>query len=64
MWARGGGRTALGRFPGARAADEMSLPASSELLSLEKGSRHRCSYSNGSPFATNKPIDIKARRRW
>ncbi|KAG5835116.1 hypothetical protein ANANG_G00268720 [Anguilla anguilla] len=51
-------------LPGARAAEEMSLPASSELLSLEKGSRHRCSYSNGSPFATNKPIDIKTRRRW
>ncbi|KAJ8346080.1 hypothetical protein SKAU_G00302730 [Synaphobranchus kaupii] len=45
-------------------AEEMSLPASSELLSLEKMARHRCAYNNGSPFAINKPIDIKARRRW
>ncbi|KAJ8260845.1 hypothetical protein COCON_G00165680 [Conger conger] len=52
------------RVPGWCSADEMSLPASSELLSLEKMGRHRCTYSNGSPYATNKPIDIKARRRW
>ncbi|XP_041756582.1 cAMP-specific 3',5'-cyclic phosphodiesterase 4D isoform X4 [Coregonus clupeaformis] len=39
----------------------MSLPANSE--SLERIARYRHACSNGSPYATNKPIDIKARRR-
>ncbi|XP_052381184.1 cAMP-specific 3',5'-cyclic phosphodiesterase 4D-like isoform X9 [Oncorhynchus keta] len=48
----------------------MSLPASCELLSLERTSRQRHTHpptngspSNGSPFATNKPIDIKPKKR-
>ncbi|KAM9547175.1 3',5'-cyclic-AMP phosphodiesterase 4D-like isoform 2-T2 [Salvelinus alpinus] len=39
----------------------MSLPANSE--SLERIARYRHACSSGSPYATNKPIDIKARRR-
>ncbi|XP_019908372.1 cAMP-specific 3',5'-cyclic phosphodiesterase 4D isoform X2 [Esox lucius] len=39
----------------------MSLPANSESLKRIALYRHAC--SNGSPFATNKPIDIKPRRR-
>ncbi|RXN22699.1 cAMP-specific 3, 5 -cyclic phosphodiesterase 4D-like isoform X4 [Labeo rohita] len=41
----------------------MSLPARTDLLSLELLAKPRCMYTTGSPFATNKPIDIKARRR-
>ncbi|XP_031686148.1 cAMP-specific 3',5'-cyclic phosphodiesterase 4D-like isoform X3 [Oncorhynchus kisutch] len=39
----------------------MSLPANSE--SLERIARYRHACSNGSPYATNKPIDIKPKRR-
>nr|XP_046203737.1 cAMP-specific 3',5'-cyclic phosphodiesterase 4D-like isoform X3 [Oncorhynchus gorbuscha] len=39
----------------------MSLPANAE--SLERIARYRHACSSGSPYATNKPIDIKARRR-
>uniref|UniRef100_A0A673XY89 Phosphodiesterase n=1 Tax=Salmo trutta TaxID=8032 RepID=A0A673XY89_SALTR len=39
----------------------MSLPANSE--SLERIARYRHACSSGSPYSTNKPIDIKARRR-
>ncbi|KAL1266130.1 hypothetical protein QQF64_001805 [Cirrhinus molitorella] len=41
----------------------MSLPARTDLLSLELLAKPRCMNTSGSPFATNKPIDIKARRR-
>uniref|UniRef100_A0A672K8G1 Phosphodiesterase n=1 Tax=Sinocyclocheilus grahami TaxID=75366 RepID=A0A672K8G1_SINGR len=41
----------------------MSLPACTDLLSLELLAKPRCMSTSGSPFATNKPIDIKARRR-
>lgn len=44
---------------------KMSLPVNSDCLSLEKIARYRHACSNGSPYATNKPIDIKPRgRRW
>ncbi|XP_020324901.1 cAMP-specific 3',5'-cyclic phosphodiesterase 4D-like isoform X2 [Oncorhynchus kisutch] len=39
----------------------MSLPVNAE--SLERIARYRHACSSGSPYATNKPIDIKARRR-
>lgn len=39
----------------------MSLPANSE--SLERIARYRHACSNGSPYTTNKPIDIKPKRR-
>ncbi|MCJ8734777.1 hypothetical protein PDJAM_G00239290 [Pangasius djambal] len=42
----------------------MSLPVSSELCSLERVARYRSACINGSPYAINKPIDIKGRRRW
>ncbi|KAL6459145.1 hypothetical protein MHYP_G00326170 [Metynnis hypsauchen] len=42
----------------------MSLPVSSELCSLERLARYRSACINGSPYAINKPIDIKGRRRW
>ncbi|TRY88674.1 hypothetical protein DNTS_025692, partial [Danionella cerebrum] len=42
----------------------MSLPANSELCSLERIARYRSACINGSPFAINKPIDIKPRRKW
>jgi hypothetical protein len=42
---------------------EMSLPVNSEYLSLEKIARYRHACSTGSPYATNKPIDIKPRGR-
>ncbi|TWW60551.1 cAMP-specific 3',5'-cyclic phosphodiesterase 4D [Takifugu flavidus] len=41
----------------------MSLPVNSDYLSLEKIARYRHACSNGSPYATNKPIDIKPRGR-
>lgn len=41
----------------------MSLPVNSDYLSLEKIARYRHACSNGSPYATNKPIDIKPRAR-
>lgn len=41
----------------------MSLPVNSEYLSLERIARYRHACSNGSPYATNKPIDIKPRGR-
>uniref|UniRef100_A0A673J475 Phosphodiesterase n=1 Tax=Sinocyclocheilus rhinocerous TaxID=307959 RepID=A0A673J475_9TELE len=41
----------------------MSLPTRTDLLSLELLAKPRCMSTSGSPFATNKPIDIKARRR-
>ncbi|GAA6106405.1 cAMP-specific 3',5'-cyclic phosphodiesterase 4D isoform X8 [Tachysurus ichikawai] len=41
----------------------MSLPVSSELCSLERVARYRSACINGSPYAINKPIDIKGRRR-
>uniref|UniRef100_A0A671QS71 Phosphodiesterase n=1 Tax=Sinocyclocheilus anshuiensis TaxID=1608454 RepID=A0A671QS71_9TELE len=37
----------------------MSLPANSELCSLEKITRYRSACINGSPYAINKPIDVK-----
>lgn len=42
---------------------KMSLPVNSDYLSLERIARYRHACSNGSPFATNKPIDIKPRGR-
>ncbi|KAL7884732.1 hypothetical protein AOLI_G00075020 [Acnodon oligacanthus] len=42
----------------------MSLPVCSELCSLERLARYRSACINGSPYAINKPIDIKGRRRW
>lgn len=42
---------------------EMSLPVNSDYLSLERIARYRHACSNGSPYATNKPIDIKPRGR-
>lgn len=44
-------------------ATKMSLPVNSEYLSLERIARYRHACSNGSPYATNKPIDIKPRGR-
>uniref|UniRef100_A0A3Q3VWD0 Phosphodiesterase n=1 Tax=Mola mola TaxID=94237 RepID=A0A3Q3VWD0_MOLML len=41
----------------------MSLPVNSDYLSLERIARYRYACSNGSPYATNKPIDIKPRGR-
>ncbi|KAG5280703.1 hypothetical protein AALO_G00063070 [Alosa alosa] len=41
----------------------MSLPVNSDLFSLEKIARYRHACSNGSPYAINKPIDIKPRKR-
>ncbi|XP_065806216.1 3',5'-cyclic-AMP phosphodiesterase 4D isoform X4 [Labrus bergylta] len=41
----------------------MSLPVNSDYLSLERIARYRHACSNGSPYATNKPIDIKPRGR-
>lgn len=41
----------------------MSLPVHSEYLPLERIARYRHACSNGSPFATHKPIDIKPRCR-
>uniref|UniRef100_A0A9J8AJK4 Phosphodiesterase n=1 Tax=Cyprinus carpio carpio TaxID=630221 RepID=A0A9J8AJK4_CYPCA len=41
----------------------MSLPANSELCSLERIARYRSACINGSPYAINKPIDIKPRRK-
>lgn len=41
----------------------MSLPVNSDYLSLEKIARYRHACSSGSPYATNKPIDIKPRDR-
>lgn len=46
-----------------RAPTRMSLPVNSEYLSLERIARYRHACSNGSPYATNKPIDIKPRCR-
>lgn len=42
---------------------KMSLPVNSDCLSLERIARYRHACSNGSPYATNKPIDIKPRGR-
>lgn len=48
-----------------KSTTKMSLPVNSDYLSLEKIARYRHACSNGSPYATNKPIDIKPRgRRW
>ena len=46
-----------------RSATEMSLPVNSDYPSLERIARYRHACSNGSPYATNKPIDIKPRGR-
>ncbi|OBS59212.1 hypothetical protein A6R68_09663, partial [Neotoma lepida] len=43
--------------------DTMSLPTSCEYLSLGKVARFRSAYVHGSPYAINKPIDIKPQRR-
>jgi len=43
--------------------DKMSLPSSCEHLTLEKVARFRSAYIHGSPYAINKPIDIKQQRR-
>lgn len=42
---------------------KMSLPVNSDYQSLERIARYRHACSNGSPYATNKPIDIKPRVR-
>uniref|UniRef100_A0A663N6S0 Phosphodiesterase n=1 Tax=Athene cunicularia TaxID=194338 RepID=A0A663N6S0_ATHCN len=41
----------------------MSLPSSCEHLTLEKVSRFQSASIHGSPYAINKPIDIKQQRR-
>ncbi|EMP41382.1 hypothetical protein UY3_01393 [Chelonia mydas] len=41
----------------------MSLPSSCEHLTLEKVARFRSAYIHGSPYAINKPIDIKQQKR-
>lgn len=41
----------------------MSLPTSCEHLSLGKVPRFRGAYVHGSPYAINKPIDIKPQKR-
>lgn len=44
-------------------AAKMSLPVNSDYLSLERIARYRHACTSGSPYSTNKPIDIKPRRR-
>lgn len=46
-----------------RSLAKMSLPVNSDYLSLERIARYRHACSSGSPYATNKPIDIKPRGR-
>ncbi|EOB00492.1 cAMP-specific 3',5'-cyclic phosphodiesterase 4D [Anas platyrhynchos] len=41
----------------------MSLPSNCEHLTLKKVSRFRSAYIHGSPYAINKPIDIKQQKR-
>jgi len=41
----------------------MSLPSNCEHLTLKKVARLRSAYIHGSPYAINKPIDIKQQRR-